>query len=141
MAQKEQIAQTSARKRELVAQLASARQSITHSKDALKEKLKPGRLVRSVFTRRPKTIFAGSVLTSLVTTLLIKRPKKPKKGSVPKTSKQILLTWLLSLLKPAAKAWLVHFAKQLAANRLAQTSQPQEPRGGITPQEQFFVQR
>ncbi len=141
MAQKKQIAESSARKRELVAQLASARQSIAHSKEVLKDKLKPGKLARNIFTRRPKTIFAGSVLTSLVATLLIKRPKKPKRTSAQKTNKQILLTWLLSLLKPVAKVWLINLAKQLAENRLAQTPRPQKPRDGAAPQEQFFVQR
>lgn len=141
MAQKGQIGQASERKHELVAQLASSRLSITHSKKAMQEKLRPGRLVRGVFTRRPKAMFAGSVLTSLIATLLIKRPKKAKKASTPKTNKQILLTWLLSLIKPAAKAWLVHFAKQLAANRLANASRPQGEQSSIKRQDQFFVQR
>lgn len=145
MAQKEQVAPTSARKLELVAELASARHSITDSKEAIREKLKPGKLVRSLLTRRPKTLFAGSVLTSLFATLLIKRPKKTKQASAPKTNKQILLAWLLSLLKPAAKAWLVYYAKQFAANRLSRATSAQEPQSGIQSgmrgQEQFFVQR
>ena len=145
MAQKQQIAQTSARKLELVAELASARHSITESKEALKEKLKPGKLVRNMLARRPKTLFAGSVLTSLLATLLIKRPKKTKQSLASKTNKQILLTWLLSLLKPAAKAWLVYYAKQFAANRLTRATSIKETQSGIQSgmagQQEFFVQR
>ena len=86
MADKKQIAQTLARKHELVAQLATNRISISHRRHEITGKLKPKNLVRNLFTRKPKTIFAGSVLASLLTTLLIRRPKKTSK--VPSSKNQ-----------------------------------------------------
>ena len=122
MARKKQIIEADVRKRELVTQLASNRQSISQTKQALTSKLKPKNLLRTIFTRKPKTIFAGSVLASLMTTLLIKRPKKSKKAAPAKTSKQILLNWGLSLIKPVAKVWLINLAKQLAADRISRST-------------------
>jgi len=122
MARKKQIIEADVRKRELVTQLASNRQSISQNKQALTTKLKPKNLLRTIFTRKPKTIFAGSVLASLMTTLLIKRPKKSKKAAPAKTSKQILLNWGLSLIKPVAKVWLINLAKQLAADRISRST-------------------
>jgi hypothetical protein len=122
MARKKQIIEADVRKRELVTQLASNRQSISQNKQALTSKLKPKNLLRTIFTRKPKTIFAGSVLASLMTTLLIKRPKKSKKTAPAKTSKQILLNWGLSLIKPVAKVWLINLAKQLAADRISRST-------------------
>ena len=122
MACKKQIIEADLRKRELVTQLASNRQSISQNKQALTSKLKPKNLLRTIFTRKPKTIFAGSVLASLMTTLLIKRPKKSKKAAPAKTSKQILLNWGLSLIKPVAKVWLINLAKQLAADRISRST-------------------
>ena len=122
MARKKQIIEADVRKRELVTQLASNRQSISQNKQALTSKLKPKNILRTIFTRKPKTIFAGSVLASLMTTLLIKRPKKSKKAAPAKTSKQILLNWGLSLIKPVAKVWLINLAKQLAADRISRST-------------------
>ena len=122
MAPKKQITEVAARKSELVAQLASNRQSIAESRKALTTKLKPKNLVRSVLSRKPKALFTGSVLVSLVTTMLIRRPKKSKKVAATKSSKQILLTWSLSLIKPVAKMWLINLAKQLAAEKMSRSS-------------------
>ncbi|MDG1358545.1 MAG: hypothetical protein P8P36_10160 [Akkermansiaceae bacterium] len=141
MARKKQITEAAARKQELVAQLASNRQSISQSKQAFTSKLKPKNLVRTIFTRKPKAIFAGSVLASLMTTLLIKRPKKSQKVAAPKTSKQILLTWGLSLMKPLAKAWLINLAKQLAAQRMNRSmGNPPSNNNGVASQ-QTLIQR
>lgn len=141
MARKKQITEAAARKQELVAQLASNRQSISQSKQAFTSKLKPKNLVRTIFTRKPKAIFAGSVLASLMTTLLIKRPKKSQKVAAPKTSKQILLTWGLSLMKPLAKAWLLNLAKQLAAERMNRSmGNPSSNNNGVASQ-QTLIQR
>ncbi len=141
MARKKQITEAAARKQELVAQLASNRQSISQSKQAFTSKLKPKNLVRTIFTRKPKAIFAGSVLASLMTTLLIKRPKKSQKVAAPKTSKQILLTWGLSLMKPLAKAWLLNLAKQLAAQRMNRSmGNPPSNNNGVASQ-QTLIQR
>lgn len=140
MAQKKQIAQANARKRELVAQLAAARESLTQSKEEFTGRLKPKNLLRNIFARKPKTIFTGSVLVSLLTTLLIRRPKKSQKNAKPQSSKALVLSWALSLLKPVAKVWLVNLAKQLSAERLARLSQPKPVRDGSQADDQFIVQ-
>ena len=141
MAHKKQIAQAAARKHELVAQLATNRMSISHRRHELAGKLKPKNLVRNIFTRKPKTIFAGSVLASLLTTLLIRRPKKTRKPSGSKTNKQILLAWALSLLKPVAKVWLINLAKQLATERLSHPSAKQPSQDASAVNEQVIIQR
>lgn len=141
MARKKQITEAAARKRELVAQLASSRQSITQGRQALTSKLKPKNLVRTIFSRKPKTIFAGSVLASLMTTLLIKRPKKSQKVAQAKTSKQILLAWGLSLIKPVAKVWLINLAKQLAADRMSRPIINQPAKDSPAASEQVIIQR
>ncbi|MGB2402590.1 MAG: hypothetical protein ACPIA7_04185 [Akkermansiaceae bacterium] len=122
MAQKKQITEAAARKSELVAQLASNRQSIAESKQALTTKLKPQNLARSIFTRKPKAIFAGSVLAGLMTTMLIKRPRNSKKVAAAKSSKQILFAWSLSLIKPVAKMWLINLAKRLATEQMSRSA-------------------
>jgi hypothetical protein len=141
MAQKKQIDQANARKLELVAQLARTRESITQSKEQLTGKLKPKNLLRNIFARKPKTIFTGSVLVSFLTTLIIRRPKKSRKATKPQTSKAILLSWALSLLKPVAKVWLVNLAKQLSAERLARSSQTRPAQGNSPASDQFIIQR
>lgn len=118
MAQKKQVA---LRKKELVAQLAKSRKSITRAREeiraGLKQKLQIKNQLKRLITRKPKALFAGSVLAGLTATLLLRRPRKsPKKP--PLTPRQMLLAWLLSLLKPAAKAWLVSRAKKLAADQI-----------------------
>ena len=57
------------------------------------------------------------VVLALFATLLLRRPRKSAKPS--KTSRQMLLGWLLALLKPAAKAWLVTRAKKIAAEQVS----------------------
>ena len=113
-----------ARKQELTAQLAQARHSISRGKQELTGQLKIKNMLGRLFSSKPKAIFGSSVVGGLALTLLLKkRPKKSKKTAAPKTTKQILLTWLLSLLKPAAKAWLVARAKKLAAERISSLQQ------------------
>ena len=141
MAQKKQIDQANARKRELVAELATAREAITKRKLELTGRLKPKNLLRNIFTRKPKTVFTGSVLVSLLTTLLIRRPKNKQKAAKPQTSKAIFLSWALSLLKPVAKVWLVNLVKQLSAERLARSSQPRPAQDNSPSDDQFIVQR
>lgn len=123
MASKKQVARDKARKQELTAQLAAARQSISQGRQELVEKFKVKSLLGRLVAGKPKTLFAGSTLAGLVLTLLIKRPRKAKKGSGLRTTRQILLSWFLSLLKPAAKAWLVARAKKLASERISQLQQ------------------
>lgn len=115
MAQRKQIAQE--RKEELTKQLAEARQSISHGRKALKSQLQLKKQLRRFVISKPKALFAGSVATGLVLTLLLKRPRSPRKAA-PKTTRQILLGWGFSLVKPAAKAWLITRAKKIAAERI-----------------------
>jgi hypothetical protein len=114
MAQKKQVA---LRKEELTAQLADSRQAISQGREAIKGKLKIKKQLRQLITRKPKALFAGSIVTGLFATLLLKRPRK---SAIPsKTSRQMLLGWLLALLKPAVKAWLVTRAKKIAAEQVS----------------------
>jgi hypothetical protein len=113
MANKKQIAQ---RKQELVAQLSDSRQAITRGREtlqkSLKQKLQVKPLLHKLFTRKPKSLFAGSAVVGLATALFLRRPRKIKK--VPQSRNLILLGWILSIMKPAAKAWLVTRAKEAA---------------------------
>jgi len=113
MANKKQIAQ---RKQELVAQLSDSRQAITRGREALqkslKQKLQVKSLLHKLFTRKPKSLFAGSAVAGLATALFLRRPRKIKK--VPQSRNLILLGWILSIMKPAAKAWLITRAKEAA---------------------------
>ena len=109
MANKKQIAQ---RKQELVAQLSDSRQAITRGREALKQKLQVKPLLHKLFTRKPKSLFAGSAVAGLATALFLRRPRKVKK--VPQSRNLILLGWILSIMKPAAKAWLIARAKEAA---------------------------
>lgn len=109
-----------ARKQELTAQLTQARQSMSRGKQELTRRLKIKNMLGRLVSSKPKAIFGSSVVGGLVLTLLLKkRPKKSKKSAAQKTTKQILLAWVLSLLKPAAKAWLVARAKKLAMERVS----------------------
>jgi hypothetical protein len=113
MANKKQIAQ---RKQELVAQLSDSRQAITRGREtlqkSLKQKLQVKPLLHKLFTRKPKSLFAGSAVVGLATALFLRRPRKIKK--VPQSRNLILLGWILSIMKPAAKAWLITRAKEAA---------------------------
>lgn len=112
------------RKRELTAQLAQARQSMSRGKQELTGRLKIKNMLGRLVSSKPKAVFGSSVVGGLVLTLLLKkRPRKSKKTAAQKTTKQILLTWLLSLLKPTAEAWLVARAKKLALERVPNLQQ------------------
>lgn len=119
MAEGKQITDPKTRKQELIAQLAESRQTISHGREVLKEQLQVKKQVRRFVSRKPKAVFAGSVAAGLILTVLLKRPRKSKKSST-RTAGTVLLGWGLSLVKPAAKAWLVTRAKKLAADRIAQ---------------------
>ena len=120
MGKKQQIAK---RKQELTAQLAKNRALIGVGRTELKKKLNVKQQLRKVITRKPKALFAGSLAAGLLVTLLLRRPKKVIKGKAT-TKGTVLLSWTLSLLKPAAKAWLVKRVKALATQQL-------EARSGI----------
>ena len=110
MAHKEQIAR---RKRELVDQLADHRKSITRSRCKIKEQLQVKQLIRKLFTTKPKSLFAGSAVAGLAAALFLRRPRRSKK--TPQSMSLVLLGWTLSLLKPAAQAWVMARAKEAAS--------------------------
>jgi hypothetical protein len=121
MANKKQIAQ---RKQELVAQLAGNRRSISRSREAIKQKLQPKQLFSQLIFGKPKTLFAGSAVAGLGAALFLRRPRKVKKA--PQSISLLLLGWVLALLKPAAKAWIVARAKEAV-------SQPKGARASALP--------
>lgn len=137
MAQRNKVAQAAARKRELTAQLAASRQTISRGKQELVKKLQIKNLLGGLVSRKPKALFAGSTVAGLIITMLLKRPRKSKKKPSPKNTQQILFTWLLSLLKPAAKAWLIARAKKLASERISRSQN--NGRDSRVPQEQGNV--
>ncbi len=114
MASKKQIAQ---RKKELTARLADTRRSITREREVLREKLRVKTQVRNFLVKKPKTLFAGSLIVGLLATLLLRRPRHPRRAS--KTTAQMLFSWILALLKPAAKAWFITRAKKIASTQIA----------------------
>jgi len=123
MAHQKQIA---LRKRELVAHLSNSRKSITRSREDLqkqfKEQLQPKQLLGRMLSKKPKSLFAGSAVAGLATALILRRPRKTKKAA-PQSTRLVLLGWILSLLKPAAKAWIMARAKE-AATQSAISRQP-----------------
>ncbi len=121
MASKKQV---TLRKKELIAQLATNRQSISRGREVLKEKLQVKKQLRKFIIKKPKAIFAGSLVAGIAATILIRRPRKIKKSS--KTTQQVLLGWGLALIKPALKAWLTSRVKKMAAERIAPRNQQEE---------------
>jgi len=124
MAHKEQIAR---RKQELVAQLATNRCAITRSRDALQERLQKKlqikvqakQLLAKLISKKPKSLFAGSAVAGLATALILRRPRKEKAKKSPQSTRVLMLGWLLALIKPAAKAWIITRAKEHAATQAA----------------------
>jgi len=121
MASKKQV---NLRKKEIIAQLATNRQSISRGREVLKEKLQVKKQLRKFIVNKPKAIFAGSVMAGLAATLLLRGSRKTKKPK--KTTQQMLLGWGLALIKPALKAWLVTRAKKIAAERITARVQKEE---------------
>ncbi len=135
MANKKQITQ---RKQELVLQLAKSRESISQTQQevqqSIKEKLQfkaqAKRMVSNAFSRftkrKPKStkMIAGSALLGLAAALFVRRPKRSSKNQsvqpviyqsqVPKSTRVVILGWLLTLIKPAAKSWILTHVKELA---------------------------
>lgn len=118
MAQQEQLIR---RKQELVAQLAEHRKSITQHRLKLTEQLQVKQLVKKLFISKPKSIFAGSAVAGLAAALFLRRPHRAKKS--PQSMSLVLLGWTLSLLKPAAQAWVTARAKEA----LSPTPSPRQP--------------
>ncbi|MGB1260006.1 MAG: hypothetical protein ACPG6P_08205, partial [Akkermansiaceae bacterium] len=122
MAQEKQIAD---RKKELTARIAERRESITQSRAVLKEQLQFKKQfkkqVSKLVSRKPKALFIGSVAAGLGATLLLRRSRKSSRK--PKSLQGIILGWGLTLLKPAAKAFLTKKIKQYA---IAKVSPQQE---------------
>jgi len=128
--------QIAVHKRELVTQLSNSRRSITQSRDALqkqfKEQLQPKQLLGKLLSKKPKALFAGSAVAGLAAALFLRRPRKTKKAT-PQSTRLVLLGWILSLLKPAAKAWIITRAKEAAI----QSAVPRQP----APQVQMVGER
>ncbi|NWK56739.1 hypothetical protein HW115_14035 [Verrucomicrobiaceae bacterium N1E253] len=126
MAQQQQINQ---RKQELVLRLKASRQSITRGQQELKTKLSPKRFLHRIFTEKPKAVFAGSSLAGLGAALLLRRRKKSKKQPRPSQPLHlVLISWLLSLVKPVVKAWLLARAKEALVTRAeTATTRPAPP--------------
>ena len=118
MAQQEQL---NRRKRELVDQLADHRKSITRSRRKLTEQLQVKQLIRKLFTTKPKSLFAGSAVAGLAAAMFLRRPRRAKKTH--QSMSLILLGWTLSLLKPAAQAWVMARAKEA----VSPAPSPREP--------------
>ena len=114
MGKKQQIAK---RKQELTATLAKNRVIIDVGRKELKQKLNLKHQLRKLITRKPKALFTSFLGAGLAATLLARRPGKVAKQKA-KDKSAVLLSWILALLKPAAKAWLVNRAKILAVKQL-----------------------
>ncbi len=114
MGKKQQIAK---RKQELTAALAKNRVIIDMGRTELKQKLSVKHLLRKLVTSKPKALFASCLGAGLVTTLLLRRPKVVTKEKA-KDKSTVLLSWALTLAKPAVKAWLINRAKLLAVRQL-----------------------
>ena len=116
---------TTQRKQELANQLAKTRESITQSRKELKEKLQIKPLMSKLIWGKPTSLFAGSAIAGLGAAIFLRRPRKVKKTHT--STKLILFSWVLSLMKPAAKAWLVERAKSAAAQSSTGSTTPRPP--------------
>ncbi|HCC21114.1 MAG TPA: hypothetical protein DEP88_07700 [Verrucomicrobiales bacterium] len=114
MGKKEQIAK---RKQELTAKLSENRVLINTGRNNVKQMLSVKKQLRNLVLRKPKAIFFGSVGAGLLATLALKRPKKTHKKK-SSTITMVLLRWVLSLMQPAAKTWLINRAKIILAQQL-----------------------
>tara|TARA_Y100000385_G_C12845231_1_gene530601 strand:+ start:274 stop:654 length:381 start_codon:yes stop_codon:yes gene_type:complete len=114
MGKKEQIAK---RKQELTAKLSENRVLINAGRNNVKQMLSVKKQLRNLVLRKPKAIFFGSVGAGLLATLALKRPKKTHKKK-SSTITMVLLRWVLSLMQPAAKTWLINRAKIILAQQL-----------------------
>jgi len=129
MAQKEQI---NRRKQELVRQLTEQRNAITHSRDALQAKMQEKLQIKTqakqffgqLISKKPKSLFAGSAVAGLAAALFLRRPRKVKIKKAPQSTRVLLLGWILTLIKPTVKAWIVTRAKEHAANQAAYCANP-----------------
>lgn len=122
MAQKKQIA---LRKQELIAQLADSRVVIDQGRAQLKDKLNVKKQVQGLMQRKPKQLLIGSAVTGLAATILLRRPKQKKGSKIRKSFAKILFGWLLLLLKPTAKRWLIDVAKKTAIAQVNSLRTPQ----------------
>jgi len=138
MANKEQITR---RKLELVAQLATQRSAITQSRNAFQEKVQEKlqfkvqakQFLSKLISKKPKSLFAGSAVAGLAAALFLRRPRKVQIKKAPQSTRVLMLGWILALIKPAAKAWIIARAKEHAATQAAyRVNQPTAPRKAIS---------
>lgn len=126
MAQKEQLTQ---RKQELVKQLAENRRAIQQGCVDIKAKFQVKQLLQQFVFSKPKSLFAGSAIAGLGAAMLLKKPKR----AAARTTRAVLFGWILALIKPAARTWLLSFAKQWASQRLLNPQVPQAPQATHSP--------
>ena len=110
------------RKKQLVAALEASRQSLQLDRSRIKKQVNPLFRVRSAVRKNPLPVFAGAAGAALLLTLLLRRRREEPK---PFSAKRMILGWVISLAKPAARFWVANWAK----DRFLPLSDPFQPPG------------
>ena len=106
MASKETIQE---RKRQLALRLDSSRDGLTSSSRELRRRLSPTRAIAGYLRRHPVQIFGATTgVVAIATYLLRPRSREARK---PRSLKRRLVSWILSLVKPAIRLWVLKHAK------------------------------
>lgn len=92
----------------MITSLAASRESLRLDRSAIKRRLNPITRIRSVVRDKPIPVFASTAGVALLLTLLFRRRKKEPR---PFSARRMILGWMLSLAKPAARFWLATWAK------------------------------
>ena len=98
------------RKQQLVAALASSRNSIRVDRGQLRQQLNPVLRLRSAVKNKPVPVFAATAAGALLLTLLLRR--RPRSSPKSFSAKRMILGWALSLAKPPARVWLLNAARE-----------------------------
>ena len=114
-------------KRALVMQLSSARSTILSEGEFLRlrlqENLQPKRQLKKIVSENPKIVFAGSVITGLLVTRLLRKTGVRKQVTVVKKSKKLtILVWAGMLAKPLIKSWVKKNGAEFVKNQLEMRS-------------------
>ena len=100
-----------ARKQELIVALSRSRESLGATRLELrqvKKRLNPVLRLRDAVRNHPLPAFGLAAGGALILTLVLRRRRVAQK---PSSTKRLVLRWILSLAKPAARAWLLTKAK------------------------------
>ena len=97
------------RKRQLALSLDSSRRCLTTSARELRRRLSPAHAAGSYIRRHPVQIFGATTAGVALLTFLF-RPRHGGKKS-PKSLPKHLFGWIISLAKPAIRAWFLNQAK------------------------------